>query len=196
MAAAAGETGQALESKRISPRITAGDAVVIVAAVLALLVGWGIKGWHDNRLHETEVEGVTIAYPKGWIAYPAAAPVLLKAISVDDGRSQVLFSASETTQTDVLLAMASGIANQASGETAYTQLGNETAEVDGQAAVRSDYAYVRTKIGAATPPTVMHGRQYAWIREGKLYTLAMEAPEEGWDEAKSDFERMIDKVEV
>lgn len=193
-AGSGGMGGQALETKRVSPRISAGDIVVYVGAVLLVLLGWGLKTLHDDRTTEIEVGGVTVAYPDGWIRLPTTEPLLLRAVSNENGRERLLLSAQETTQTDIRLALASGAANPSSGETAYTQLGNRSGEVDGNPAVETDYAYVATTVGGATAPTVIQGRQAAWIKDGRLLVLAFEAPEQNWDEDDDDFDRLVDEV--
>lgn len=177
-----------------SARVTLSDLIVIAGAIAAILIGWAIKGWHDNRLVSATAAGVTVHYPRGWIQLPPVAPQQFVAISTANGRISVALTEQDTQQTDVTKILAAGVANQASSETGFTQLGNEQTTVDGNKAVRSDYAYVKTTIGGATVPTVMRGRQVAWIKDGKLYTFALEAPKDDWGSASGDFGRLVDKI--
>lgn len=203
MAAAAagaggGAEGQALDMKRVSPRLTFGDATVLVGAIVLVVLGGLLKGWHDGRLVETEVAGVTVAYPRGWFTVPAEEPEVLRAISDGDGRTTLRLSARETTATDVVgvLMMSPGAGSAAVGETAYTQLGNAPAEVDGGPAMRSDYAYVETRVGGVLEPRVIRARQYAWIASGRLYVLALEAPTNEWEEAEPTLDRIVERIET
>ena len=197
-AGAGGTEGQALDMKRVSPRLTWGDATVLVGAVVLVLLGWAVKTWHDTRMVETEVAGVTVAYPRGWFAVPAEEPEVLRVIADEDGRTTLRLSARETDATDVVgvLMMSPGAGSAAIGETTYTQLGNAPAEVDGGPALRSDYAYVETRVGGVLAPRVIRARQFAWIGGGRLYVLALEAPSEAWDEAEPILDRIVDRIET
>jgi hypothetical protein len=64
------------------------------------------------------------------------------------------------------------------------------------AAIQTDYAYVKNKIGTATVPKVVRGRQVAWVKDGQLYVLALEGAEDDWDGTKATFDRLVDKVEI
>ncbi len=72
--AGSGAEGQALDMKRVSPRLTWGDATVLVGAVVLVLLGWALKTRHDTRMVEAEVAGVTVPYPRGWFTVPAEEP--------------------------------------------------------------------------------------------------------------------------
>jgi hypothetical protein len=183
-------------SRRNLTRLTASDVVVILAIVLSLIAGGLIKYWHDTRTHETDVAGITLSYPSDWIRLPVFGNEQLKAISSDDGQSQIIFSVTPTTLEDVNLAVANIGVNQSSGESDYTQLANVSETVDGTAAVQTDYAYVKTKIGTATAPKVVRGRQVAWIKDGQLFVLAMEGVDDDWDQTEKNFDRVVDKVEI
>jgi hypothetical protein len=185
-----------LSPKRNLIRLTASDGVVILALLASLIAGGLIKYWNDTQTRESDVAGVTIAYPDGWIRLPVSDNEQLKAISNDDGQTQVLLSVSPTTQDDVSLAIANFGANQSSGESDYTQIANETATVDGVAAIQTDYAFVKNKIGTSTVPKVVRGRQVAWIKDGQLYVFALEGAEADWDGTKTTFDRLVDKVEI
>ncbi len=123
---------------------------------------------------------------------------MLRAISDDDGRTTLRLTAQPTTATDVagVLMMSPGAGSTAVGETAYTQLGNTAAEVDGGPALRSDYAYVETRVGGVAEPRVIRAREYAWITGGQLYVLALEAPTEDWGEAEQELDRIVDRIET
>ena len=178
----------------VSTRVTVSDLIVIAGAIAAILVGWAIKGWHDKRLVSATAAGVTVHYPRGWIQLPPIAPQQFVAISNTNGRVSVALTEQDTKQTDITKTLASGIANPASSQTGYTRLSNDETTVDGNKAVRSDYAYVKTTIGGSTVPVVMRGRQVAWIKDGKLFTFALEAPSGDWDGVKGDFNRLADKI--
>jgi len=177
-------------------RPAASDLIVFAAIILSLLTGGLVKYFHDTRTHETEVAGITIAYPSHWIRLPVMGNEQLKAISTDSGQSQIILTTSDTTQQDIQLAIASGSANPRSSESDYSQLSNTGTTVDGVAAVQTDYAFVKTKVASASVPTVMRGRQVAWIKDGKLFVLAMDGAEDDWDQTQKTFDRIVDQVNL
>lgn len=182
------------QSRPVSARLSLSDVIVIVGAIAAIIAGWGIKNWHDQRLLHTTAAGITISYPRGWIPLPAAAPVAFKAISNSENTTSLFLSAEATTQQDVSHLVATGSANPASEETAYTQLGNRPTTVAGSEAVEIDYSYVKTTIGGATAPIVIRGREVAWIKNGKVYVYAVEAADANWSDIEGNFQRLVDKI--
>ena len=191
----AAEVGQALETKRVSPRITLADAVVIVGALVAVLLGWFVKQYDDTRMVDANVEGISISYPRGWLALPAQEPALFQAVSDEEVGTTLTLYAEPSVATDIRQApMFAGSINPAEGETAYSQLESGPATVGGSDAIRADYAYVQTTVGRATAPVVIYGRQYNWVANGTLYVLALEAPEDQWNAARNHFARILDSV--
>lgn len=178
------------------PRLTLKDIIVLVGALVAFLAGWAIKEWHDDRTRTVTAGTVKIAYPKDWISFPTTPPEVFRAVSNEDGDTVLFLSSVSTAQTDVLQAVTTNNANPARSETGYTQLANTATTVDGNQAVMTDYAYVQTAIGGTTVPSVIRGRQYAWIKDGQLYTFAMEGPEADWDTTQSEVDRLVDKIDT
>ena len=191
----AAEVGQALETKRVSSRITLADAVVIVGALVAVLLGWFVKQYDDTRMVDADVEGISISYPRGWLSLPAQEPALFQAVSDQEVGTRLTLYAQPSAATDIRQApIFAGSINPAEGETAYSRLASGPATVAGNDAIRSDYAYVQTTVGRATAPVVIYGRQYNWIANGTLYVLALEAPEDQWNTARDHFARILDTV--
>jgi hypothetical protein len=80
--------------------------------------------------------------------------------------------------------------NPAPEHSAFTALGGEPLDVNGVAAIRSDYAYARQQIAAATAPEIVHGRDIAWTVGDTQYVLALEAPEGEWERISPMFARL------
>jgi hypothetical protein len=188
--------GQALEIKRSSPRITLGDLIVVLGAIALVLGGWGLKTLHDDRTTEIVAGDISVAIPNGWIRLPTQEPEVLRAISNRNGRERLIVTVQETTQQDLLLALGSGALNPAASQVGYTQLENESGDVDGHPSIQTDYAYVETTVGGATVPTVIRGRQQAWLADGRVFVFALEAPENDWSDAVDGFDRLVDKIET
>jgi hypothetical protein len=178
------------------PKVNVSDLIVLVMALIAFGIGWAYKDWHDNRLRTAEVNGVTVAYPRSWLNFPALEPEVFRAVSNDDSREVIFLTTVASPLTDVLQAVTTSSANPAQTFPGYSQLGNRVGTIDGHDAVISDYAYVDASIGGSTIPSVILGQQYAWISNGQLYIFAIEGPEDRWETLENDFERVIDKVEI
>jgi hypothetical protein len=186
----------AREMRLSRPRLTGSDAIVLIGAVVAFLAGWAIKDWHDDRVSSSTIAGVTVAYPRGWVDFGGAPPVVLQAVSDENPLMAVILSVQPTNQTDVLLAIATGAPAIGSDQPNYVQLANETTEVDGIPAVRTDYAYVVAGTGGRSVPVVIRGRQVSWITNGQLYSFAVEGPEAEWSRVRSEANRLVKKIDI
>jgi hypothetical protein len=198
-AAGGGPESQALEVKPVSHRVSLSDLIVFVGAVVLVLVGWGLKRYHDNRTTTVEVDGVSLVYPAGWLRLPTEPPALFRATADDGTGSTLALYAADTAAGDPTQALLFGSPNPAESAPAYTPLDNEPTEVDGNVEtteIQSDYAYVQSEVARSTAPTVVRGRQVAWVQDGRLYVLALEAPEEHWAQAGDRFGRLVDGVGV
>jgi hypothetical protein len=190
-----GTEGQALDIKEFSPRVSRGDLVVFVLALLLVAGGGILKQMHDNRTVSAEVGGLSLTYPRRWFRYPTKDPELLRAVSNHDGETTLLLFADPGGQAGLLDAVVSGIANPAVEETAYVQLANEEVALRGNVAYRTDYAYVNSAVSGVSPPEVIRGRQIAWIMDDQVYVLALESPELFWDESNQLFDPIVDQLE-
>jgi hypothetical protein len=178
------------------PRLNINDIIVLVGAVVAFLVGWAIKDYLDDRTRTAQIDTVKVAYPRDWLSFPTTEPEVFRAISNDDGDTSLFLSKLATAQTDVLQAVTTNNSNPARDEVGYGQLGNQTDSVDGNDAVRTDYTYVITSVGGSSVPAVIRGRQFSWIKNGELFTFALEGPEDSWDRLRSEADRLVDMIDT
>ena len=190
-----GTEGQALDIKQFSPRVSHGDLIVFALALLLVAAGGVLKQIHDNRTVSADVGGVNVIYPRGWFRYPVAETELLRAVSDEDGETTLLLFAEPAGPAGLRKIVDSGSGNPAVGETAYVQLAHEQTELRGNAAFRTDYAYVDTPANGASPPEVIRGRQIAWIMHDQVYVLALESPDVLWDESKGLFDSIIGQIQ-
>jgi len=190
-------TSDAYDIRMRRPRLTTSDLIVLIGALVAFLAGWAIKDWHDDRVRTVQAGAVKVAYPRGWLIFPALEPEVFRAVSNDDPQTTVFLTTVQTAQIDLLQAVATNNnVNPARGEPGYTQLGSKPATVDGNDAVMTDYAYVQTVAGSTTVPTVIRGRQYSWLKDGQIYTFALEGPEDNWTNLRSELNRLTDKLDT
>lgn len=178
------------------PNVSLSDLIVIAGALVLFLGGWAIKNWHDDRLRTVDVSGVSVSYPKAWIRFPSLPPELFRAVSNDDGQTIAFLSGVETQQADILLAITTNNANPASTAVGFAQLSNTPTTVSGQAAIETDYTYVQTSMSGSTVPVVIRGRQVSWLAGGQLYTFGVEGVDSNWEDVESQFDRLVNKLEV
>jgi hypothetical protein len=192
-----GTEGQALDIKEFSPRVSHGDLIVFVVALVLVVAGGVLKQIHDNRTVSVEVGGITVTYPRGWFRYSVQAPELLRVVSNEDGATTlVLWAEPAAGQTGLIEAIGSGIVNPAAVKTAYVQLAHEQIDLRAIAAYRTDYAYVDTAVSGAFPPEVIRGRQIAWIMNDQVHVLALESPERSWEESQGLFQPIVDQLQI
>ena len=191
-----GTEGQALDIKEFSPRVSHGDLIVFALALLLVTAGGVLKQIHDNRTVSAKAGGVTVTYPRGWFRYSVEEPELLRVVSNEDGDTTLVLFAAPAGQADLADVVVTSLGNPAVARTAYTRLANEQVDLRGNAALRSDYAYVDTEVSGASPPEVIRGRQIAWIMSDQVHVLALEAPDRAWDESKGLFDPIVDQLQI
>lgn len=164
-------------------RLSVTDLIVTIGGVLLLVAGWALLRAHDGRLEQTEVAGLALARPAGWLPLPVppGGPALAQWTDDDGfGATLALYAAEGGGAGGDPAALVVAGLNPAAGEPAYTPLRSEPTAVGGAPAVRSDYAYARAAIASSTPPEVVLGRQLTWAAGDRLLTLALEAPQPDW----------------
>ena len=192
----AGTESQALDIKGFNPRLSSSDLVVFAVALVLVVAGAALKEMLDSRTLAAEIDGITVGYPRGWFLYPADDPAQLQAVSNQDGETTLWLYAEPAGGAGLFEAVVSGVGNPAAGETAYTLLANEHVDRDGTPALRTEYAYVETTIGGASPPEVIRGEQIAWISDDQVHVLALEAPDDAWDASRGIFDRIVSQLQV
>jgi hypothetical protein len=193
---AGGAENQALDIKDVRPKLSSSDLIVFAVALALIVAGAALKNMLDNRTVTAEVDGITVAFPRGWFLYPVEAPARLQAVSNQDGETTLWLFAELAGGASLFEAVVSGIGNPASGETAYTQLANERIDLGETPALKTDYAYVTTTIGGASPPEIIRGAQFAWIDDDQIHVLALEAPDDAWDASQAIFERVVAQLRI
>ncbi len=192
----AGPESQALDIKGFNPRLSSSDLVVFAVALVLIVAGAALKEMLDSRTLAAEIDGITVGYPRGWFLYPVDEPAQLQAVSNQDGETTLWLYAEPAGGTGLFEAVVSGVGNPAAGETAYTLLANERVDRDGTPALRTEYAYVATTIGGASPPEVIRGEQIAWISDDQVHVLALESPNDAWDASRDIFDRIVSQLQI
>ena len=198
---------QAAERERFYPvRMWPKDLGVVLVVLLALGLGLILR---------YQVEGATrefrdadspfrISYPASWVGAEAPEDGLLR---VEDPRTDSAFKTTLTVESRLLDPAApptlQTLVDQRVAEqgalTAYRLLSNADATVDGARGARIDYGYVVQPIDAprrASLPVVVQAREYVVVAQDRVYYIAVAAPQHEYEEAQSQFERIIERVNV
>jgi hypothetical protein len=162
------------------------DFIVICGGILLLFSGWALQRAHDARLETTEVAGVEVAHPEGWLPLPVMPPALAQWTD-DQGLGATLTLYVEESSG---AGLRPGSANPAEANPAYTPLRSEPKVIDDTPVIQSDYAYARQQLAASTLPEIVRGREVAWTENGQRFALALEAPERDWNRFATLFDAL------
>ncbi len=175
---------------------------VLLALGLGLLLYLSVDG--RTRIYQSADTPFRIAYPASWIDAESLQDVLLK---VEDPRAESAFKTALTVESreldpqspPTLQTLLDRRVEQRSGLTGYHFLANQEAMVGGAKAMRFDYAYVIQPIDEprrASLPVVVLAREYIVVAQDRTYYIMLAAPENEYERAAAEFDRIIQTVQV
>ncbi|MGI9255171.1 MAG: hypothetical protein ACR2J8_15620 [Thermomicrobiales bacterium] len=171
-------------------RMSVADLIAIAACVIAMLLGLWLIRAHDSRVAVNDIDGMAVTHPVGWLQAPAVAPAVATWVDAA-GSGATLTVYRIPTDVKEIAGSTTVTLNPASSSAAFTPLESRSVEVPAGAGEQSEYAYVRQRIGRGLAPAIVQGRQVAWIENGELRIVALEAPEEAWDDTLRDAGRAL-----
>lgn len=195
-------TGTRIYNLRMRPK----DLGVALVTVLCLLGGLALMLSTTLRTasFQHEASPLRLEYPASWIGVDALDDVALRVVdpatpgglrsSLTVEERELDPAAPPTLQT--LLDRRVAQRQQLMG---YHFLSDGEAEVDGQRAIVSEYAYVVQPIDEArraSLPVVVHAREYIVISGAQSYYITMAAPEQQYAVVRRQFDRVIQSVTV
>lgn len=182
------------------------DFGVALVTLLALAIGWLLLAQTTGQMREFQAEGTPfrISYPAGWIS---AATLADATLAVEDPRAPSTFKTTLTVERreldpqnpPTLQTLVDRRIVQRGGLTGYHLLSSEEATVDGARAMQMEYAYVVQPIDQplrAALPVVVHAREYIVVTQNETYYLTLAAPEDAFERAGTQFDRMLATVQV
>lgn len=176
--------------------------IVWALVVVLLVAGWLVKGSVEGRTESFSAGGVSLRYPATWTRQTGpdellSAADLLSSAQAPTGVTVRQVPVSEVGRdlaslTDVALAWTTG---RGEGLLAYRPLGVEETTVNGQAAVRLDYAYV-PQGSVSSVPAVARAQDYL-IQQGDTVTIITLAADANVFEAETDtWQAILATIEV
>jgi hypothetical protein len=183
------------------------DVGVAIVAGVFLLIGFLIMTWANTRTATFSAQDVpfSITYPAGW----QTAESLLDAplMKVEDPLAASAFKTSMTVDTRELDPAAPPTLQEQldrrvqdrSTLTGYHFLANNETTVDGQKAMRYEYAYTAQPIDQprrASLPVVVVAQEYIVLGKDRTYYITFAVPENEVDLNQPRIERAIQSVKL
>jgi len=200
-------TGTAMplkEAKRQEP-----EWLVLVVVAAALLLGWLLKTWVENRAVTFSNADLTLGYPADWLREIGEAEdgVVFEAHDVRSGSLYqthlTLWIAEAPPQTrqenvdPLLSAMTAWTFERGQELDGYRVLGTEEVEVDGIRGTRIDYVYVSDPLPSPyrkALPVVVEAMDYLLPYQDKVYVITLAADGDRFEQESRQFESILRRV--
>ena len=158
---------------------------VAIVVLVALALGWWVRGQVEGRVREFQDPNFRIAYPATWGVADTLQDVLLK---VEDPRTDSAFKSSLTVESreldpaspPTLQTLVDRRVEQRSRLTGYHFLTNGETTVANAKSAWLEYAYVVQPIDqprSASLPVVVQSREYIVVGKDRTYYITLAAPE-------------------
>jgi len=182
------------------------DVGVALAVLVALALGWLLFLRVDGRtkLYQSADTPLRVAYPATWVDSQSLQDVLLK---VEDPQADSAFKTTLTVESreldpqspPTLQTLLDRRVDQRSQLAGYHFLANNEATVGGAKAMRLEYAYVAQPLDEprrASLPVVVRAREYIVVAKDRTYYITLAAPENEFERASAQFDRVLQTVQV
>jgi hypothetical protein len=180
------------------------ELLVVVLVVVALLLGWALKGWVVGQtVSFTSDDGsVSLRYPARWLEQVDKNALLTVSDVRQEGAFKPTFSLSARemnpdfplTQNDMLVTLSVAKAEEL---TAYRVLSVDPATVDGQPASTMTYAYVAEPGSGAqnAVPAVVQAVDCLVTHEGSAYVFSFATLAERFERDEAVFRSILGSVD-
>jgi hypothetical protein len=165
---------------------------VLLMAVIAVAVGYGIKVLATTSTRTVAVGSVTAQIPTNWIFQPGAQDLLFTAVDPRNPGQRYSVSRSSVAGTDLVAVADATVAAKSQFLSEFQVLKRGTQSVNGTNAPSVTYTYVTTRNGNL--PQVIEGRDVFLAGSGGVLIVSLESPARSFDNAVSTFERFAASV--
>lgn len=182
------------------------DLGVALIVLVALAAGWLLLTQTDNRTRAFAANDspFRMNYPAAWISTQSLQQMLLKAenpATASTFKTTLTVDSREldTQNPPTLQTLRDRRIEQQTKLTGYHFLSDQEATVGGAKAIELQYAYVVQPIDMprrATLPVVVHAREYIVATANETFYITLAAPENEFNEASAQFDRMLQTVQV
>lgn len=182
------------------------DVGVALVVLVALALGWLLFLRVDGRtkLYQSADTPLRVAYPATWVDSQSLQDVLLR---VEDPQADSAFKTTLTVESreldpqspPTLQTLLDRRVDQRSQLAGYHFLANNEATVGGAKAMRLEYAYVAQPLDEprrASLPVVVRAREYIVVAKDRTYYITLAAPENEFERASTQFDRVLQTVQV
>lgn len=156
---------------------------VIVIAVIALAVGYGVRGVATGSTRSVTAGNVSASIPTTWIFQPGAQNLLFTA--VDPRNPGQRYSVTRPGGADVSVVADTTVAAKSQFLSEFQVLGRGTVSVNGKDVPSVTYVYVTTRNGSV--PQVIEGRDVFISGTGGALVVTLESPTKSFDNAQDTF---------
>jgi hypothetical protein len=158
--------------------------VVVVATAIALLIGWGLKGFVEGQTRDVTVEGIRAAVPAGWLVEQSSSSLLtggpentglvFTAQDPLDPETRYLVSALPAApDSDLAATAAFRNLQRAQDNLAYRMFEQTLVSLEGRDGYRVNFAFVdATRVDRA--PVVYHGVDYYFAEGDQTIVITLE----------------------
>lgn len=180
------------------------ELLVIALVIVALTVGWAVKGWVEGRtLSFTSDDGaLSLRYPADWLEQTSKDALL----TVSDIRGRGTFKPTFALSTkemdpdypltphDLIVTMS---LEKAEELTAYRILTTDSGTIGGIEASEVSYAYVAEPVGnlQQSLPVVVEAVDWVVIHQGRAYVLTFAAAAADFAQQERTFNSILTSVD-
>ena len=180
------------------------ELLVVFLVIVALLLGWAVKGWVEGQVvsFTSEDGSINLHYPARWLGQVDKNALLTVTDVRQQGAFKPTFSLSmremnpdfPLTQNDLLVTLSVAKAEEL---TAYRVLSVDPATVDGQTASTMTYAYVAEAAGAPqnAMPAVVQAVDCVVTYEGEAYVFTFATLAEHFERDEVIFRSILGSVD-
>jgi hypothetical protein len=157
---------------------------VVLIALIALAVGYGIKGVATSATRTVTAGGVTASIPTSWVYQPGAQDLLFSAVDPRNPGQRYSVTKPSLGGTDAAAVADATVGAKTQLLTQFQVLSRATVSVNGKDVPSVTFVYVTTRNG--TLPQVIEGRD-VFIQGSSVLIVTLESPTKTFDNALDTF---------
>lgn len=165
---------------------------VLVLALVALILGYGVREIATSATRTVTAGGVTANIPQSWILQSGASDLLFTAFDPRNAGQRYSVTKPSLGETDPGRVADRVVASKAQILQEFQVLGRGTTAVNGQNAPTVTFVYVTSRNGGV--PQVIEGRDLFLTGSSGVLIVTLESPSRSFDNAIPTFERFAASV--
>jgi len=166
--------------------------LVILMALIALGLGWGVKTAVANQTRPFAKQGISAQVPAGWLVQEGAGELLLVARNPAAMSHRYRIQLLSEDAADLSALANRRNENRARLEPTFTTLDETAIVADGRDGYKVSYAWVNSQTGqmpTGRMPAIIKGVDYYFPVENGVMVISLEADQTDFADAFSRFQR-------